>query len=72
MEKLTVRELKEKEKFKNAGVADIIILAKKINEIIESYKPCKHESAYQVEGFNDIYYNVCNDCGVLFLASKVD
>lgn len=32
---------------------------------------CKHTSSYQVEGFGDVYYNVCNDCGVLVLASQL-
>lgn len=41
-----------------------------LDEEWEKMKPCKHESSYQVEGIGDVYYNVCNDCGVLFLAGK--
>lgn len=40
-----------------------------LDEEYDKNKPCEHKSSYQVEGFNDVYYNVCNDCGVLFLAS---
>ena len=32
---------------------------------------CEHKDAYQVDSqMSDIYYNVCNDCGVLFLADQ--
>jgi len=34
-------------------------------------QPCKHEDSYQVDSLvGDVFYNVCNDCGVLFLANK--
>lgn len=35
----------------------------------EKNRPCEHKSAYQVDS-GDIFYNVCNDCGVLFLDDK--
>ena len=35
-------------------------------------KYCEHHSAYQIESLvgDEVYYNVCNDCGILFLANK--
>ena len=42
-----------------------------LDEESEKNKPCEHKSSYQVdEQIGEIYYNVCNDCGVLFLAKK--
>lgn len=38
-----------------------------LDEEYERNKPCEHKSAYQVDQ-NDVYYNVCNDCGILFLS----
>lgn len=32
---------------------------------------CDHKDSYQVDAqIGDIFYNVCNDCGILFLAKK--
>lgn len=42
-----------------------------LDEEWEKNRPCKHLDTYQVDGYNDVYYNVCNDCGVLFLAGRV-
>lgn len=43
-----------------------------LDEEYEKNKPCEHKSAYQVESMNgdEVYYNVCNDCGILFLSKK--
>ena len=42
-----------------------------LDEEYEKNKPCEHKSAYQVDSsLGDVYYNVCNDCGVLFLAKE--
>lgn len=43
-------------------------IMKYLDEEYEKNQPCTHKNAYQVEGIGDVYYNVCNDCGVLFLA----
>lgn len=46
-------------------------IMKYLDEQYEKNKPCKHKSSYQVQDQSapNIYYNVCNDCGVLFLSS---
>lgn len=41
-----------------------------LDEVYEKNKPCEHKYSYQVEGYGDIYYNVCDDCGVLFLSKR--
>lgn len=43
-----------------------------ILQYLDENQPCEHKSAYQVESIvgDGIYYNVCNDCGVLFLAHE--
>lgn len=42
-----------------------------LDEEYEKNKPCKHKDSYQVDSqIGDVYYNVCNDCGVLFLANR--
>lgn len=48
---------------------DMLALIEYLDEEWETYKPCKHEDFYNEES-NDgsIAYNVCQDCGVLFLA----
>lgn len=37
-----------------------------LDEEWEQNKMCAHKSAYQVDSSNgdEVYYNVCNDCGV--------
>jgi len=46
-------------------------LAEFLFEEYEKNKPCQHKSAYQQESSDgEMFYNVCNDCGVLFLAGK--
>lgn len=43
-----------------------------ILQYLDENQLCEHKSAYQVESIcgDGIYYNVCNDCGVLFLAHE--
>ncbi len=40
-----------------------------ILDYLDANAPCEHKDAYQVES-PEIYYNVCNDCGVLFMAKR--
>lgn len=42
-----------------------------LDEQHEKNKPCEHTDSYQVDPqTGDVFYNVCNKCGVLFLAKK--
>lgn len=41
-----------------------------LDEEYEKNRPCEHKSSYRVDGLGEVYYNVCDDCGVLFLAKK--
>lgn len=53
--------------------ASINAIIQYLDEQYEQNKPCEHKSAYQVESTvgDDVYYNVCNGCGVLFI-TKAD
>lgn len=38
-----------------------------LDEDYEKNQPCEHRDSYQVDGRDgEVYYNVCNSCGVLF------
>ncbi len=59
--------------FKNGehlGVEHAHAIIKYLDEEYEKNKPCEHKDSYRVDSImqDDVYYNVCNDCGVLFLA----
>lgn len=42
-----------------------------IAKYLDENQPCEHRSSYQVDSLvGNVFYNVCNDCGVLFLAKK--
>lgn len=42
-----------------------------LDEEYEKNKPCDHKNSYIVDSIHrDICYNVCEDCGVLFLAAQ--
>jgi len=50
------------------GVSELLFAIKRyLDEEWEKNKPCQHKSSYTVDSTSDVYYNVCNDCGVLFL-----
>ena len=55
----------------NEMCSDNVYLGRAFGEIgkILDKLYCEHKSAYQVDS-GDIFYNVCNDCGILFLAKK--
>lgn len=46
---------------------DTDIILQYLDEEYEKNKPCEHKDSYTVDSTSDVYYNVCNDCGVLFL-----
>ena len=53
--------------------SDFVRCMEKINEIIAyiNKNHCEHTDSYQVDSFSgDVYYNVCHNCGILFLAKK--
>lgn len=58
------------EELRNVSETVMDALIKYLDEEHEKNKLCEHKDAYQVDSLGDVYYNVCNDCGVLFLAPQ--
>ena len=55
--------------------SDSFYIRKAFNEISKILDEifCEHKDSYQVDSqIGDVFYNVCNDCGILFLANKKD